>query len=183
MKVAGAATCARGHLHRCREPLIFSHGFMPAGKDPLATFLTQVGRSPVVKRTSNAGVFVLDRDFIVTARRRGSGTAVDRDDSHAGTRTAARGGTAIARCVISPVPVLFPMTDWHRIDVGRTASGCARRADLDRGARREFWKTSAKLSLAPVQVTLTTCTKSERRLGPVTDEELVDTTQRWPAVG
>jgi hypothetical protein len=50
--------------------LLTSQGFMPAGKDPLATFLTQVGRSPVVQRTTTAGMYVLDLDFPHRARQR-----------------------------------------------------------------------------------------------------------------
>jgi hypothetical protein len=50
--------------------LLTSNGFMPAGKDPLATFLTQVGRSPVVQRTTTAGMYVLDLDFPQRARQR-----------------------------------------------------------------------------------------------------------------
>jgi hypothetical protein len=42
--------------------LLTAQGFMPAGKDPLATFLTQIGRSPVVERSTNAGMYVLDLD-------------------------------------------------------------------------------------------------------------------------
>jgi hypothetical protein len=43
--------------------LLTSQAFMPAGKDPLATFLTQVGRSPVVQRTTTAGMYLLDLEF------------------------------------------------------------------------------------------------------------------------
>jgi hypothetical protein len=50
--------------------LLTSQGFMPAGKDPLATFLTQVGRSPVVQRTTTAGMYLLDLDFPKRARQR-----------------------------------------------------------------------------------------------------------------
>lgn len=50
--------------------LLTSQGFMPAGKDPLATFLTQLGRSPLVQRTSAAGVYVLDLGFPASARTR-----------------------------------------------------------------------------------------------------------------
>ena len=38
-------------------------GYLPAGKDPIATFLTQVSRSPVVRRTSRAGEYELDFEF------------------------------------------------------------------------------------------------------------------------
>jgi hypothetical protein len=50
--------------------LLTTRGFMPAGKNPLATFLTQVGRSPVVKRTTTSGTYVLDPEFAVRARGR-----------------------------------------------------------------------------------------------------------------
>jgi hypothetical protein len=50
--------------------LLTAQGFMPTGKDPLATFLTQVGRSPVVRRTTTSGVYVLDLEFPERARER-----------------------------------------------------------------------------------------------------------------
>ncbi len=50
--------------------LLTAQGFLPGGKDPLATFLTQVSRSPLVKRTTTAGVYVLDHDFPSRARER-----------------------------------------------------------------------------------------------------------------
>jgi hypothetical protein len=43
---------------------------VPAGKNPLATFLTQLGRSPVIKRATEPGVYQLDRDFPQHARVR-----------------------------------------------------------------------------------------------------------------
>lgn len=36
-------------------------GFQVAGKDPLAVFLTQLSRSPVIRRSTEAGVYELDR--------------------------------------------------------------------------------------------------------------------------
>jgi chromosome segregation ATPase len=50
--------------------LLTAQGFLPAGKDPLATFLTQIGRSPVVRRTTTAGMYVLDLDAPTRIRRR-----------------------------------------------------------------------------------------------------------------
>lgn len=50
--------------------LMRNEGLLPAGKDPLATFLTQLGRSPVVARTSRQGVYKLDHDFPERARRK-----------------------------------------------------------------------------------------------------------------
>jgi len=50
--------------------LVTAQGFMPTGKDPLATFLTQVSRSPVVQRTTSSGMYVLDLEFSRRARER-----------------------------------------------------------------------------------------------------------------
>lgn len=50
--------------------LLTARGFAPTGKDPLATFLTQVGRSPVVQRTTTAGMYTLDLEFPLRARER-----------------------------------------------------------------------------------------------------------------
>lgn len=50
--------------------LLTAQGFMPAGKDPLATFLTQVSRSPVVQRTTTSGMYVLNLQFPRRARER-----------------------------------------------------------------------------------------------------------------
>jgi hypothetical protein len=50
--------------------LLRAQGFLPAGKDPLATFLTQIGRSPVVHRTTTSGMYVLDLEAPTRARRR-----------------------------------------------------------------------------------------------------------------
>jgi hypothetical protein len=44
--------------------LIRQRGFLPAGKDSLATFLTQIGRSPVVQRSTEPGVYSLDLGFV-----------------------------------------------------------------------------------------------------------------------
>src|SRR5581483_3420433 len=50
--------------------LLIAQGFMPAGKDPLATFLTQIGRSPLVQRSTASGMYVLDLDYARRARER-----------------------------------------------------------------------------------------------------------------
>lgn len=50
--------------------LLTAQGFMPAGKEPLATFLTQVSRSPLVQRTTTSGMYVLDLNFPKRARER-----------------------------------------------------------------------------------------------------------------
>jgi hypothetical protein len=50
--------------------LLRYEGFLPAGKDPLATFLTQIGRSPVVQRSTAAGVYSLDLGVLERMRAR-----------------------------------------------------------------------------------------------------------------
>jgi hypothetical protein len=49
------------HYQRWYE-LLRAEGFAAGGKDPLATFLTQLSRSPVVKRASRSGEYVIDFD-------------------------------------------------------------------------------------------------------------------------
>lgn len=71
VRVLAANTQPEAPVHyRDWFALLTAQGFMPAGKDPLATFLTQVGRSPVVRRTTTAGVYVLDLEFARRARER-----------------------------------------------------------------------------------------------------------------
>jgi hypothetical protein len=50
--------------------LLGDAGFGVAGKDPLATFLTQLSRSPAVRKTTQAGVYALDRGAAPRLRRR-----------------------------------------------------------------------------------------------------------------
>lgn len=45
-------------------------GYEVAGKDPRAVFLTQLGRSPVVRRGTQSGVYELDREAAARLRRR-----------------------------------------------------------------------------------------------------------------
>ncbi len=49
--------------------LLLAQGFVPAGKDPLATFLTQIGRSPLVARSTASGMYSLDLEFPQRARQ------------------------------------------------------------------------------------------------------------------
>jgi hypothetical protein len=44
-------------------------GYSVTGKDPLAVFLTQISRSPVVRKSTQAGVYELDRDAPARLRR------------------------------------------------------------------------------------------------------------------
>jgi hypothetical protein len=49
--------------------LLQEHGFAVAGKKPLAVFLSQVSRSPVMHKATSAGVYALDRDAAERLRR------------------------------------------------------------------------------------------------------------------
>jgi hypothetical protein len=49
--------------------LVTAEGYAIVGKDPLAVFLTQISRSPVVRRSTQAGVYEIDRDASGALRR------------------------------------------------------------------------------------------------------------------
>jgi hypothetical protein len=57
------------HYRRWYE-LLVAAGYRVAGKDPLAVFLTQLSRSPVVRKASTAGVYELDRQAPLRIRQR-----------------------------------------------------------------------------------------------------------------
>jgi hypothetical protein len=57
------------HYRRWYE-LVVGAGFRVAGKDPLAVFLTQLSRSPVVRKTSAPGVYEVDRQAPLRIRQR-----------------------------------------------------------------------------------------------------------------
>jgi hypothetical protein len=50
--------------------LLGRRGYLVQGKDPLAVFLTQLNRSPVVRRGTQSGVYELDVDAPARIRRR-----------------------------------------------------------------------------------------------------------------
>ncbi len=50
--------------------LLAEAGFTVAGKDPLAVFLTQLSRSPLVRKTSAPGVYEVDRQAPLRIRQR-----------------------------------------------------------------------------------------------------------------
>jgi len=56
--------------HRAWFALLEAAGYRVEGKDPLAVFLTQVTRSPLVVRAGAPGAYVLDRDAVGRLRRR-----------------------------------------------------------------------------------------------------------------
>jgi hypothetical protein len=45
-------------------------GYTVVGKDPLAVFLTQISRSPIVRKSTQSGVYELDREASQRLRRR-----------------------------------------------------------------------------------------------------------------
>lgn len=49
--------------------LLRKRGYEVSGKEPLAVFLTQLSRSPVVRRSTQSGVYELDEDAPVRLRR------------------------------------------------------------------------------------------------------------------
>jgi hypothetical protein len=57
------------HYRRWYE-LVQAAGYAVAGKDPLAVFLTQVTRSPVVRKSSEPGVYEVDRQTPLRIRQR-----------------------------------------------------------------------------------------------------------------
>jgi len=61
--LAATGQTDRAVHYRTWFDLLRQRGFLPAGKDPLATFLTQIGRSPVVQRSTEPGVYSLDLAF------------------------------------------------------------------------------------------------------------------------
>jgi hypothetical protein len=71
VRVLADSTAAGQPIHyRDLYELLRQRGFRAAGKDPLATFLTQIGRSPVVVRSTSAGMYSLDIEFPERARAR-----------------------------------------------------------------------------------------------------------------
>src|SRR5262249_28303166 len=57
------------HYRRWYE-LLQDAGYAVAGKDPLAVFLTQVSRSPVVRKATEPGTYEVDRQAPLRIRQR-----------------------------------------------------------------------------------------------------------------
>ena len=57
------------HYRRWYE-LLNEAGYSVAGKDPLAVFLTQLSRSPLVRKTSAPGMYAVDRQAPIRIRHR-----------------------------------------------------------------------------------------------------------------
>jgi hypothetical protein len=68
--LAGRPEAAGGMHYADWLALLEEAGWVVAGKDPRAVFLTQVSRSPVVRRTTQPGVYALDADAPRRLRRR-----------------------------------------------------------------------------------------------------------------
>lgn len=63
VRVLAARPQSRRPIHyRDWIALLEAEGYVVVGKDPPATFLTQVSRSPVVAKTTRAGMYELDHD-------------------------------------------------------------------------------------------------------------------------
>jgi hypothetical protein len=72
--------------------LLHQVGFAVAGKDPLATFLTQLSRSPAVRKSTQAGMYELDRTAVARLSRRRE----ELQDELRASAAAARGSDAAA---------------------------------------------------------------------------------------
>lgn len=65
-----SASPEAGAIHyRAWYEMIVAAGYDVAGKDPVAVFLTQISRSPMVKRSTQSGVYALDLDAPTRLRR------------------------------------------------------------------------------------------------------------------
>lgn len=70
IRVLASSPAANAPLHYRRwYETVVSEGYEIAGKDPLASFLTQVSRSPLVARAGAAGHYLLDLSFPLRGRR------------------------------------------------------------------------------------------------------------------
>jgi hypothetical protein len=71
VRVLAGSHHAGGPIHYRRWlELVEAAGYAVTGKDPAAVFLTQISRSPVIRKTSRSGVYELDRDAPERLRRR-----------------------------------------------------------------------------------------------------------------
>jgi hypothetical protein len=71
VRVLSSHVEGRGAVHYRRWfDLLTQAGYEVAGKDPLAVFLTQVSRSPLIRRTTRAGFYELNRGAVEDLRGR-----------------------------------------------------------------------------------------------------------------
>lgn len=66
--LADSATPSGPVHYRAWFELFQAHGYTAGGRDPLATFLTQIRRSPLVESTTSTGVYSVNLDFAEDAR-------------------------------------------------------------------------------------------------------------------
>jgi hypothetical protein len=98
VRVLAGSPDAEAPVHyRTWFELLLGQGFLPAGRDPVATFLTQLGRSPVVERTSAAGTYRLDFSYPRRARARLADLRAALHATHALSEDADVAGIADAR--------------------------------------------------------------------------------------
>jgi len=71
VRVLAARTNPSAPIHYTDWYELLQHqGYEIAGRDPLASFLTQIGRSPLVVRTSERGLYAIDTDVPTHLRER-----------------------------------------------------------------------------------------------------------------
>ena len=115
---------AEGPVHyRTWFELFTRHGFMPAGKDPLATFLTQIGRSPAVTRTSAPGTYQLDFDFPTRARKRVADLRTELNRTHEFPVNASVDDIAAARRHRAELSAELEATEKHLEEALRSLGG------------------------------------------------------------
>jgi hypothetical protein len=88
VRVLGAAENPSRPIHYAEwYRMVADAGYDIAGQDPMATFLTQIGRSPVVKRASEPGVYALDLGAPQRLRERLRALHQELVSLHAGQQT------------------------------------------------------------------------------------------------
>jgi hypothetical protein len=69
VKVLARSSAVEAIHYRAWYEMLVAAGYRVAGKDPLAVFLTQITRSPVVRKSTQAGVYALDLEAPIRLRR------------------------------------------------------------------------------------------------------------------
>jgi hypothetical protein len=95
VRVMSARPDAEALHYREWYELLVSDGFAVVGKDPLAVFLTQLNRSPVVRKSTQAGVYELDRS--ATARLRAQLDQLHQEFRELAARPASPAGLSAVR--------------------------------------------------------------------------------------
>jgi hypothetical protein len=111
--------------------LLLEAGFRVAGKDPLAVFLTQLSRSPLVRKASAPGVYEVDRQAPLRIRQR-----LDRLQAELREVTVGASGHTAAE---SPIELGAVRARRHELDVAISQQERALEEALRvlRGERRE----------------------------------------------